>query len=59
MSKYILKTVSDQYVSGTSVLFGMPHLSEDVDKAYKFDYNDAVWQMNEICLRLELIKIED
>ena len=58
MSKYILKTASDQYISGTSVLYGMPHLSENIDNAYQFDYDDAIWQMNEICLKVELIKID-
>ena len=54
--KYILK-IGDSYISGDTIMMGMPEMNEDIGNAMSFTYGEAVSKMQMICFDAQMIEI--
>ena len=56
MKKYILK-IGENYISGDGIQMGVPQMSDNLQDAKIFTYDEALSKMGMICFEARMIEI--
>ena len=56
MKKYILK-IGENYISGDNIQMGMPQMSDNLQNAKIFTYDEALIKISMICFDVRMIEV--